>query len=75
MDFDYSFGRKKVIVATFSGQVVIYDTTNTLFPGPQLFRHQGNKELKRPDDYAITNTCLVDEKRYLFLHGQQPMIW
>jgi len=75
MDFDYSANRKKLFAATYSGQVIVFDSSNTLFPGPSLFRHEGNREQKRPDEYAVTNTCYVDVRRYLFWHEYEPMIW
>lgn len=75
MDLDFSADRNKLIVATYSGQVVIFDCENTLFSLDELFRHEGNRTEKRPDEYAVTNTCYVDVKRYLFWHGHDPMVW
>lgn len=75
MDIDYSNDRKKLIVASYSGQVIIYNCSTTLFGGTTLFRVNETRQEKRPDDMAITNTCYVDIKRYLFLKGQEPMIW
>lgn len=74
MDIDISADRKNMVVGSFSGQVVIWQAAN-LFNNNQLFRHAGNKEERRRDDFAVTNTIFQDAKRYLFLKGHAPMIW
>jgi hypothetical protein len=75
MDIDYSDDRTKLIVASYSGQVIIYDCGASMFAGPRILRNAKNRHEKRPDDMAITNSCYVDVKRYLFWKGQDPMIW
>lgn len=75
MDIDYSADRKQMVVASYSGQVVIYDCGDTIFPGNTLFRSEKNREEIRPDEFAITNTCYKDIKRYLFWKGYEPLVW
>ncbi|WP_146154471.1 hypothetical protein [Chitinophaga ginsengisoli] len=71
---DMEFDQKKLVVASYSGQVIIYDC-DPLFPDNQIFRSVDNKAEKRPDHYSITNTAYKDVKRYLFFKGQHPKIW
>lgn len=75
MDIDYSADRKKMIVATYSGQIIIYDCTEIY--GDTLFRSKlfKTENEDRKDPYAITNTAYVDEKRYIFMINEDPMIW
>jgi hypothetical protein len=74
MDIDISEDRKTMVVASYSGQVIIYNCDGLLF-GDSLFRYDANRESKRPDDFSITNTAYKDMKRYLFFKGQHPKIW
>jgi WD40 repeat protein len=74
MDIDVSADWKSMAVASYSGQVIVWQCTS-VFNGNQLFRHQGNREERRRDDLAITNTAFEDVKRYLFLDGREPMVW
>lgn len=73
MSIDFSDDRKIMAVASYDGQVILYDVE--LFPNGSIFRMEANREDKRKDDYAITNTSLVDQKRFLFWHGHEPMVW
>ena len=74
MDIDFSEDRQTIVVASYSGQVIVYKLSE-LFSGPSLFRHSKNKQEKRRDIYAITNSAYKDVKRYLFLKDHEPMIW
>jgi WD40 repeat protein len=74
MDMDFNADRTKMIVASYSGQVIIFDCS-TLFTDNQLFRMADNRKEKRLDEYAITNSCYVDIKRYLFWHKTPPLVW
>ena len=74
MDMDFNADRTKMIVASYSGQVIIFDST-TLFIDNQVFRIADNRQEKRLDDYAITNSCYKDVKRYLFWHKTPPLVW
>lgn len=73
MDIDYSEDRKKMIVASFSGQVIIYGIDDLYSNG--MFRDVVSQNEKRKDKYAITNSAYKDIKRYLFLYDSKPMIW
>lgn len=75
MDIDISDDRNTMVAASYSGQVIVYSCKDLLFDGTELFRYAENRENKRPDDFAITNTAYKDVKRYLFFKGQHPKIW
>jgi hypothetical protein len=76
MDIDYSSDRTKMIVASHSGQIIIFNWTE-LYSNNSIFRNKysKNENDSRKDPFAITNTFYVDEKRYLFLSNQDPLIW
>jgi hypothetical protein len=73
MDIDFSEDRKHMLVASYSGQVIKYNCDEIF--GDSLFRSKENKQEKRKDTYAITNTAYKDVKRYLFWNGFNPMVW
>jgi hypothetical protein len=73
MDIDYSEDRKTMVVASYSGQVIKYNCDEIF--GDSIFRSNENKQEKRKDTYAITNTAYKDVKRYLFWNGYNPMVW
>ena len=75
MDIDFSEDRKTMVVASYSGQVIVYDISEFFSNNTTLFRNSKNKQEKRRDIYAITNTAYKDVKRYLFLKDYEPMIW
>lgn len=74
MDIDYSEDRRQMVVASYNGQVIIYDCEQ-LFADGSLFRDERNREVRRVDDFAITNTVYKDVKRYLFWKGYEPLVW
>ncbi len=74
MDIDFSEDRRTMLVANYSGQIIKYDVTEK-YEGPSIFRDETNKQEKRKDEYAITNTAYKDVKRYLFWNGYNPLVW
>jgi WD40 repeat protein len=79
MDIDISSDRKKMAVASFSGQIIIYDCTERYdwAHGKNIFRgkHFKNESEVRKDPFGITNSSFKDEKRYLLLYGYDPLVW
>lgn len=75
MDIDFSEDRRTMAVASYSGQVILFNCSSFLHGGNSLFRTDATREETRPDPYAITNSAFVDIKRHLFWTGHNPMIW
>ncbi len=67
MSMDLSEDRKTLVVGTYSGQVV-----KLVYAGDDTMTRDKNN---RKDPYLITNLAWVDEKRYLFWRGMEPMKW
>ncbi|OXG07142.1 hypothetical protein BC749_102895 [Flavobacterium araucananum] len=66
MSIDVAPDRQHIVVGTASGQVVLLRWQNT--------DPVENKNI-RIDPYLITNLPVIDEKRYLFMNGNEPLIW
>ncbi|MDJ1501569.1 hypothetical protein [Xanthocytophaga agilis] len=75
MDIDYSPDRTKMVVASYIGQITVYDCTELFQENEDLFRDEANRQERRKDDFAITNTCYKDIKRYLFWKENPPLVW
>jgi len=70
LDLDLSEDRKTLLVASYSGQVILFRGPDEEVP---LFITEKNVE--RPDPYLASNSRLRDVRRHLFLVDEAPMIW
>lgn len=75
MDIDFSDDRRTMVVASYNGQVIVYDCSDLYDNGKNLFRNKNLRHERRKDDFAVTNTACRDEKRYLFFRNMHPLIW
>ncbi len=66
MSIDISPDNSYLIAGTHSGQVVVFRWDD---------REQEEGKNPRVDPYLITNIPVVDEKRYIFMAGHDPMVW
>jgi hypothetical protein len=69
MDIDISEDRNTLVVTSHLGQVVVLEWGLT---DDREFSWLKNN---RKDPYLITNLPWIDKKRYIFLAGQDPMVW
>lgn len=66
LSMDFSEDKKHLIVGTSGGQVIVLRWEDIIKEGTQS---------RRIDPYLITNLPVKDEKRYIFMAGQEPMVW
>ncbi|MDR2920425.1 MAG: hypothetical protein LBV72_13815 [Tannerella sp.] len=66
MSIDISPDNSYLIAGTHSGQVVVLRWDE---------REQEEGKNPRVDPYLITNLPVIDEKRYVFMAGHDPMVW
>ncbi|KQO28632.1 hypothetical protein ASF10_22665 [Flavobacterium sp. Leaf82] len=66
MSIDVASDRQHIVLGTVSGQIIVLRWENVEpIEGKNI----------RVDPYLITNLPVVDEKRYLFMSGNEPLIW
>ncbi|KQB42636.1 hypothetical protein [Flavobacterium aquidurense] len=66
MSIDVAPDRQHIVLGTASGQIIVLRWEN-------ITPVEGKNN--RVDPYLITNLPVVDEKRYLFRNGNEPLIW
>lgn len=69
LSMDFSKDRNRLVVGTHTGQVVVLKFREDMPAVP------AEGTTGRVDPYLITNLSVVDEKRYLFMTDEQPLIW
>ena len=71
MSMDMSEDRKTIVVASYSGQIVLLKNEYNAEKDGEYSWKKNN----RKDPYLITSLPHVDRRRYLFWKGKKPMIW
>lgn len=66
MSMDMSADKKHMLVSTSCGQIVLLSCEKFDFD---------NSKNPCTDPYLISNLPVIDEKRYLFVSGCQPLVW
>jgi len=66
MSMDLSVDGTLMVVGTVNGEVHVLKTSDL---------YEGNDKNPRVEPYFITNTPFTDEKRYLFLEDEAPLVW